>query len=55
VALVGGAVVALTGLRAVLRGGRYPSMGTRYERAERAPVEGDLWAAIDRGEDPTRD
>jgi hypothetical protein len=55
VALVGGAVVALAGLRAVLRGRHYPSMGTRYERADRAPVEGDLWAAIDRGEDPTRD
>jgi len=55
VAFIGGGVVAGSGLRALLRGRSYPSMGTRYERAARAPVEGDLWAAIDRGEDPTRD
>jgi hypothetical protein len=53
--LVGGGVIALMGLRALLRGQNYPSMGTRYDRAAREPVEGDLWAAIDRGEDPTRD
>lgn len=53
--IVGGATIAGLGLRALRRGRRYPTMGTRYERAARAPVEGDLWAAIDRGEDPTRD
>jgi hypothetical protein len=53
--LAGGGIVALMGLRALLCGQSYPSMGTRYERAAREPVEGDLWAAIDRGEDPTRD
>jgi hypothetical protein len=54
-ALVVGGVIAVMGLRALLCGRSYPSMGTRYERAAREPVEGDLWAAIDRGEDPTRD
>jgi hypothetical protein len=54
-AMISGAMIVGSGLRALLCGRNYPSMGTRYERAAREPVEGDLWAAIDRGEDPTRD
>jgi hypothetical protein len=54
-AFIGGGLITAAGVRALLCGRSYPSMGTRYERAAREPVEGDLWAAIDRGEDPTRD
>ena len=52
-----GAVVVLgCGGIAAIRGGRWPRMGARYERAPEAtrrPGHDDTWAALDRGEDPT--
>ncbi|HET6212225.1 MAG TPA: Trp biosynthesis-associated membrane protein [Micromonosporaceae bacterium] len=50
-ATLGGCLVAAAGLLTVVRGHSFPSMGTRYERAPAA--DPDLWAALDRGEDPT--
>jgi hypothetical protein len=57
-AFVSGIMITGMGLRALLHGSRYPSMGTRYEREARragGTADDDLWTAIDRGEDPTRD
>lgn len=48
--VAGGLLIAAGGLLAVVRGGRWPSLGTRYERA---PVATSDWDALDRGEDPT--
>lgn len=59
-AIAAGVVLGLVGVVTLRRGGRWPSLGTRYERpakepsttvAER-PVQ--LWDAINRGEDPTK-
>jgi uncharacterized membrane protein (TIGR02234 family) len=55
-ALVGGALVTVGGLLAAGRGHRWPSMGSRYDApAARRTTDSDPWAALDRGEDPTRD
>ena len=61
---LGGVLVAHAGLKALLRGGSWPGLGSRYERAtepveyvERSgPSRSDvaMWDALDRGEDPTR-
>jgi hypothetical protein len=47
---------------AVRDGARWPVMGSRYARADAqprqaqtTPADPQLWDAIDRGEDPTRD
>ncbi|MEV7771950.1 TIGR02234 family membrane protein [Kitasatospora sp. NPDC086791] len=58
VALVGGVLLALAGLLTLRYGRRWPAMGSRYEAPTRkAPATtdtpGDLWKALDRGEDPT--
>lgn len=63
VAAVGGGLILLAGLLALLYGRRWPAMSGRYERngaprARRAPVVDpdrpeDVWKALDRGEDPT--
>ena len=67
VTVLAGLLGAGAGLLTVLRGGRWPAMGRRYERAgapsgERAPVSPPrtdedraqlAWQALDRGEDPT--
>ena len=61
---VGGALIGYAGLRALLRGVRWPALGSRYERPEAEPVETierggpsrsdvAMWEALDRGEDPT--
>ncbi|MBS2549168.1 Trp biosynthesis-associated membrane protein [Catenulispora sp. NL8] len=60
-AVIGGVLVVLAGASAVLRGGGWPGMSSRYENAAskaaaRAADTGsakDLWDALDRGEDPT--
>jgi len=64
-AIAAGVLGAAAGLLAVLRGGNWPAMGRRYERAgaETAaaparPLTDDdraqaAWTALDRGEDPT--
>jgi hypothetical protein len=49
--LVGGVLVAGAGVLA-WRGRGWPVMGARYER-RRPASGGDMWDAIDRGEDPT--
>ncbi|MFJ9840016.1 TIGR02234 family membrane protein [Kitasatospora sp. NPDC101155] len=58
VALAGGLLLALAGLVTLRYGRGWPTMGSRYEAPTRkAPVKadtpGDLWKALDRGEDPT--
>lgn len=61
VALAGALLVGAAGLACLRWGGRWPSLGRRYERApaptSAAPAAGlaaaDAWAALDRGEDPT--
>ncbi|MFE5580898.1 TIGR02234 family membrane protein [Kitasatospora sp. NPDC056531] len=58
VALAGGLLLALAGLITLRYGRGWPAMGSRYEAPTRkAPVKadtpGDLWKALDRGEDPT--
>lgn len=62
VTALGGLVLALTGLLVAARGRRWTALGRTYEApvpgAPAAPSEGpaaarDLWAALDRGEDPT--
>lgn len=64
-AVLGGVLVALAGVAAVLRGGSWPGMSSRYENtaakgaARSAGADTgsskDLWDALDRGEDPTED
>lgn len=62
--LAGGALLAVTGMLVALRGRRWAQMSRRYEvpaarqDGEPPPVDGEqaerrLWAALDRGEDPT--
>lgn len=58
VALVGGLLLALAGLLTLRYGRGWPAMGSRYEAPTRkapakADTPGDLWKALDRGEDPT--
>ena len=61
-AVLGGVLVALAGVCALVRGATWPGMSSRYENAAskqaaaRAADTGsskDLWDALDRGEDPT--
>uniref|UniRef100_UPI004057AA90 TIGR02234 family membrane protein n=1 Tax=Streptomyces albidoflavus TaxID=1886 RepID=UPI004057AA90 len=65
-AVAGGALLLAAGLLALWFGRRWPAMSGRYERdgsprARKAapPVDPDrpedLWKALDRGEDPTRE
>lgn len=57
--VLGGLAVAAAGAAAVVRGRRWHTMGTRYERPAHRPAPGsgttasELWDALDRGEDPT--
>ncbi len=60
VAVVGGVLVAVAGVLAVVAGGRWPSLGRRYERdggptpATGAPARSESsWDQLDRGVDPT--
>ncbi|WP_030245329.1 TIGR02234 family membrane protein [Streptomyces sp. NRRL S-350] len=58
VAVVGGVLLAVAGLITLRHGRRWPTMGSRYEAPTRkapakADTPGDLWKALDRGEDPT--
>ncbi|MFC9245412.1 TIGR02234 family membrane protein [Streptomyces sp. NPDC057136] len=67
VTAVGGLLILLAGLLALRYGSRWPTMSGRYERdgtprprkaAPAAPDPDrpeDLWKALDRGEDPTRE
>ncbi|MCX4677962.1 TIGR02234 family membrane protein [Streptomyces sp. NBC_01433] len=67
VTAVGGVLILLAGLLALRYGSRWPAMSGRYERdgtprPGRAPRTApdpdrpeDLWKAMDRGEDPTRE
>ncbi|MFD3655864.1 TIGR02234 family membrane protein [Streptomyces sp. 24-1644] len=67
VTAVGGLLILLAGLLALRYGSRWPTMSGRYERdgtprprkaAAAAPDPDrpeDLWKALDRGEDPTRE
>jgi uncharacterized membrane protein (TIGR02234 family) len=55
IALVGGLAVVVAGLLAVLRGHRWPTMGSRYERNGPAPTTRSAWDLQDMGQDPTED
>jgi hypothetical protein len=49
-----GVVLALSGLLVAVRGPRWAGLGARYDvPADRPRTDADLWAAQDRGEDPT--
>lgn len=61
-AVLGGVLVALAGVSALVRGATWPGMSSRYENAAAGPAAAraadtgsskDLWDALDRGEDPT--
>jgi hypothetical protein len=51
-AIVGGVIVVIGGSAAVVASPGWPVMGPRYERPVKEENT-DLWAALDRGEDPT--
>jgi hypothetical protein len=51
----GGALVALGGLVAVVRGRRWGAMGRKYDAPSARTAPADPWEALDRGEDPTAD
>lgn len=58
-AILGGALVLLSGLLVALRGRGWAALSSSYEvpaaRAEVAPAtDKEVWDALDRGEDPTR-
>lgn len=56
IALVGLIATGVAGILAIAHGGRWPALGSRYERAAPAPDAADeraTWDALDRGEDPT--
>ncbi|WP_241968462.1 TIGR02234 family membrane protein [Streptomyces sp. ICBB 8177] len=67
VAALGGLLLLAAGVLALARGASWPAMGSRYERAggprtgrpgRAAPDPenpGEIWKALDRGEDPTAD
>ncbi|MET9517144.1 TIGR02234 family membrane protein [Streptomyces sp. NPDC002994] len=66
VTAAGGLLILVAGLLALWCGGKWPAMSGRYERdgsprARKVPAAPDpdrpedLWKALDRGEDPTRD
>jgi hypothetical protein len=62
VCLLGACLFGAGGVLAVRDGARWPVMGSRYARgdtrsrqAQTTPADPQLWDAIDRGEDPTRD
>lgn len=55
-AAVGGALITVAGVLAVLHGPRWPAMGIRYDApTTRRHADDDPWAALDKGEDPTLD
>ncbi|RVX39561.1 putative membrane protein (TIGR02234 family) [Nonomuraea polychroma] len=62
VAGAGAALLIAGGIVAIVRGGRWAGMSSRYERGgasagkDAAPAQDDkaLWDALDRGDDPTR-
>jgi uncharacterized membrane protein (TIGR02234 family) len=57
VAVLGGVLLALGGLLALLRSRRWPAMGARYEapaaRRARPRTDAAVWDALSRGDDPT--
>jgi Tryptophan-associated transmembrane protein (Trp_oprn_chp) len=61
VALVAGAVLGLVGVVTLRRSGSWPGLGIRYAAPTRVPSTAvaerpaQLWDAINRGEDPTKD
>jgi uncharacterized membrane protein (TIGR02234 family) len=59
-AAMGGLLLALGGLLALLHGSRWPTLGRRYEREGAAPAGAETrpestWDLLDRGVDPTAD
>jgi uncharacterized membrane protein (TIGR02234 family) len=56
-AAVGGLLLALGGLAALVRSRRWPTMSARYEtpaaRTRRPRTDAAVWDALDRGDDPT--
>ncbi len=55
VAVVCGLIVAIAGGWTAIRGRRWPSLGSRYDRAPAAASRPSDWEAQDLGQDPTDD
>jgi uncharacterized membrane protein (TIGR02234 family) len=54
VTLAAGVLLAATGVLVAARGPRWAGLSAKYDApAERPKTDADLWAALDRGEDPT--
>lgn len=54
VAVLAGGLLALTGVLVAARGPRWAGLSAKYDApADRPRTDADLWAALDRGEDPT--
>lgn len=54
VALLAGVLLAATGVLVAVRGPGWAGLSARYENPAARPAnDADLWAALDRGEDPT--
>lgn len=53
IAVTGALIVAVAGVVAIVRGGRWSAMSGRYERQTPAMDDRSLWDALDRGDDPT--
>jgi hypothetical protein len=50
--VIAGVLIVAGGVVATVAGQEWPSMSGRYER-KAGPAQTDMWAALDRGEDPT--
>jgi hypothetical protein len=56
VSVIGGILAAAGALLVLVRGGRWPALGSAYEAPGKKPVHAGaqgVWDALDRGEDPT--
>jgi len=53
--LIGGVLAAVAGSWTALRGRRWPTLGSRYERTPRRAAAVSTWDAMDKGQDPTDD
>lgn len=47
------ALIAIIGVLVIIRGSRWPMMGTKYDRAKTKKTDESAWDVLDRGDDPT--
>jgi hypothetical protein len=52
-AFAAAALLVATGLLVALRGSGWRGLGARYDAPSKPRTDADVWAALDRGEDPT--